>query len=81
MELGTVNIYLVVGLVASVVYLLWRLSSVEKLLKNYIIATTYSMTLLDKELVDRDEKVDEQIDKLNVEFEYFKTLQNDKDEV
>lgn len=70
-NLGTVNVWLIIGFVLAIGYLLWQVSSLYKAIQSVIYLNNYSMTMLDEMLQERDAEVDQKISTLQEQVQYL----------
>lgn len=75
--LGTINIWLLIGIIFAVGYNLWQVTTISKLLGQYIIINNVMMQELDKMLQERDQAVDKKIEDVEDKLEYM----NDKNSI
>ena len=68
---GTVNVWLIIGLVLAIFYLVWQVNSLYKALQSVIYLNNYSMTALDEMLQQRDAEVDQKISTLEEQVQYL----------
>ena len=68
---GEPNIWLLIGLVAAVVYLLWQNYILGKAIRGTILVQNIALQSLDSALQERDALVDQKIEKLEDQMEYI----------
>ena len=68
---GEPNIWLLIGLVAAVGYLLWQNYVLGKAIRGTILVQNLALQSLDSALQERDALVDQKIEKLEDQMEYI----------
>ena len=73
--LGTINVWLLIGFVFAIAYLLWQNHLLGKAIRGTILVQNIALQNMDAMLMERDEQVDQKLEKLEAQMEYI----NEKD--